>query len=68
MILRLGPITIMSTSTRRAYAKLALAAYKLHETIWYTNDLGNTIAQREIKLLNNQLAEAISRTPPEDIV
>ena len=68
MIFRLGPITIMSSSTRTAYARLAFAAYKLHQTIWYTDDLANPMAQREIKLLNNQLAEAISHTPPEDIV
>ena len=67
MILRLGPITIMSTKTRDAYAVLANAAYGLHQKIWYTDDLGNPEAQKEIKRLDAVLSDSISHTPPEDI-
>jgi len=67
MILRLGPLTLMSSSTREAYANLANAAYRLHQTIWYADDLCFPNTQVEIKHLDQLLSDAISHTPPEDI-
>lgn len=67
MILRLGPITIMSTSTRDAYANLARAAYDLHSRIWYADDLCVPAVQLDVRRLNDELSTAISHAPPEDI-
>ena len=64
-MITIGPITIMSTHTRRAYSRLANAAYCLHQTIWYADDL-NTQAV-EIRNLDERLSEALAWTPPEDI-
>lgn len=66
-MIRIGPITIMRTRTRRAYKDLANAAYKLHQTIWHADDLCLPATQTEIKRLDAQLAGAISYTPPGDI-
>jgi hypothetical protein len=67
MIFRLGPITIMDSKTRASYAKLANVAYQLHQAIWYTDDLCIENSQKVIKLLDAQVSEALSYTPPEDI-
>lgn len=66
-MIRIGPITIMSTKTREAYKDLANAAYRLHQTIWYADDLCFPNTQVEIRYLGTKVADAISHIPPEDI-
>ena len=66
MIIRLGPIVLMDSKTRDAYAHLANAAYQLHQTIWY-GDLAEPNTQEAIKILDGFLSGALSYTSPEDI-
>jgi len=66
-MLRIGPITIMSTKQRNAYRVLTNKAYDLHQTIWYTDNLANPQAQVRIRELDALLADAISRVPASDI-
>lgn len=66
-MLTIGPITIMSTKTRKAYRVLTNRAYALHQTIWFTDDLGNPSAQEKIKKLDSEVSDAISRVPASDV-
>jgi len=67
VIIKLGPLTLMDSKTRAAYARLANEAYGLHTTIWYAEDLGSATTQELLRNQDAQLSEALSHTPPEDI-
>jgi len=66
MILRIGPITIMDSKTRAAYAHLANMAYGLHQAVWY-GDLTEPATHELIRYRDGLLSDALSHTPPEDI-
>ncbi len=68
MILRLGPVTVMSSRQRACYADLANAAYRLHQAIWYVDDMCDDSTQELLVHLDTLLASALSYTPPEDIL
>lgn len=66
-MIRIGPVTIMSSKTRDAYKDLANAAYELHQRIWYADDLCLPNVQTDLRTLDAVLSEAISHTPASDI-
>jgi hypothetical protein len=61
-MIRIGPITIMRTSTADAYRGVVHAAWPLHEMIWFDQ-------QHDYSALaefDAALAEALSHAPVED--
>lgn len=66
-MIKIGPITIMSTKTRDAYRVLANKAYALHQTVWFADIPFNGKVQQQIKDEDAELSEALSHTPASDI-
>jgi hypothetical protein len=66
-VIRIGPITIMSTKTRDAYRNLVNRSYELHQVVWYSELPMEPIVQRTIKDLDAAVSEAISHVPAQDV-
>lgn len=61
-MIRLGPITIMRSSTHDAYRNVVRAAWKLHMAVWFDQ----THDYSELAPFDAELSDALSRTPVED--
>jgi len=66
-MIRLGPVTIMRSSTHDAYRDAVIAAWRVHMWIWsYGEDNAWPDGLRQLPALDATLSEALSYTPPED--
>lgn len=66
-MIRLGPITIMRSSTHAAYRNVVRAAWPLHQFIWFYGE--NRTFPPDLSMLptlDAPLADALSRVSPED--
>jgi hypothetical protein len=61
-MLKLGPITIMSSKTQQAYSGVVKAAWPLHQAIWFDQ----VHDYSELMPLDAVLSEALSHAPVED--
>jgi hypothetical protein len=62
-VIRLGPITILRTSTIHAYRTLATATWGLHQVVWFAQDPMK--AWPQVIAADQLVADALSRVPRE---
>jgi hypothetical protein len=61
-MIRLGPITIMRSSTAKAYSNVVKAAWPVHQAIWFDQ----THDYSDLMLPDAVLSDALSYAPIED--
>lgn len=68
-MLRIGPITIMSSKTHDSYRAVVTAAWLVHQTIWFFGESGTEILPKGLSGLIDEdaaLSKALSYVPAED--
>jgi hypothetical protein len=66
-MIRIGPFTIMRTSTAKAYSNVVQAAWPVHNEIWfYGENISWPEGLKNLPVLDAELSAALSYAPIAD--